>query len=142
MLRRPRPPLPLPLPLPLEKETAIMSDLLSRRLLFTSLVPSLVGHARALGYGATLGEVVRSQAAADWNAAHGLGISTSLHREGLAVDLNLYAKEGLDFRYITDGEGHTVLGPFWKALHPLCAWGGDFTKKDWDHYSVTFQGRR
>ena len=120
-----------------------MSELLVRRMIFTSLVPSLVEHARALGYGVTLGEVVRSKAAADWNAAHGLGISTSLHLDGLAVDLNLYAPGANGaWEYITDDTGHKVLGPFWKALHPLAAWGGDFVKKDWNHYSVTFQGRR
>ena len=120
-----------------------MGELLARRMIFTSLVPALVEHARALGYGAALGEVVRSKAAADWNAAHGLGISTSLHLDGLAVDLNLYEpKNDGTWEYITDSRGHAVLGPFWKSLHPYAAWGGDFTKKDWNHYSVTYNGRR
>ena len=115
-----------------------MTSLLDLRVFFTGLVPGLLDEAFKLGYDVTLGEVVRSQAAADWNAAHGLGTSTSLHLVGLAVDLNLFQAG----KYLLDGTGHTDLGPWWERQSHLCAWGGRFTTKDFNHYSITFQGRR
>jgi hypothetical protein len=97
----------------------------------------LILHAYELGYEITLGEAWRSPEQAKWNAANGIGTSNSLHTERLAIDLNLF-KEG---RYIIDDEGHKELGAWWKAIAPDCRWGGDFTKKDFNHYSIAYDGR-
>jgi len=114
------------------------SELFQKRLLFTKLLPKLLAGAEGLGYLVTINEVLRSPAAAQWNAAHGVGISNSLHLVGLAVDLNLFTQDGT---YITTNLGHDQLGVYWKSLHTDCRWGGDFIKKDFNHYSLFYQGR-
>lgn len=101
-------------------------------------VALLIQQADALGYAVTFGEAWRTPEQAKLNAAKGIGTSTSLHIERLAIDLNLF-KDG---RYITDGEGHTELGHWWKMLGQDHRWGGDFAKKDFNHYSISPDGRR
>lgn len=102
-------------------------------------VALLIQEADARGYAVTFGEAYRTPEQAALNAAKGSGISNSLHTERLAIDLNLF-KDG---RYITDGEGHTELGRWWKSLSPDHRWGGDFVKlKDFNHYSLSIDGRR
>ncbi len=59
----------------------------------------------------------------------------SLHYAGLAADLNLYKNN----RYVRSTKGHKRLGDFWKTLHPLNRWGGDFG--DGNHYSIEHRGR-
>lgn len=101
-------------------------------------VALLIQKADEMGYSVTFGEAYRTPEQAALNAAKGYGISNSLHTERLAIDLNLF-KDG---RYITDGEGHTELGRWWKSLGQDYRHGGDFTKKDHNHYSITPDGRR
>lgn len=106
---------------------------------FAQSVARLIQKAGQFGYGVTFGEAWRTPEQAALNAAKGSGISNSLHTERLAIDLNLF-KDG---RYITDSEGHELLGIWWKALGPQYRWGGDFTKKkDWNHYSISPDGKR
>ncbi len=101
-------------------------------------VAQLIQKADEFGYEVTFGEAWRTPQQAAWNAAQGIGTSTSLHIERLAIDLNLF-KEG---RFITDSEGHTELGRWWKSLGQDYRWGGDFVKKDFNHYSISPDGRR
>lgn len=112
--------------------------LLEQQWLFGELVPHLLLKIKELGYKYTWGEAWRPPETAKLYAQQGLGTVTSLHIDRLAVDLNLF-KDG---KYITDGTGHTDLGAFWKSLHPLCRWGGDFPKKDFNHYSMEWGGRK
>jgi hypothetical protein len=105
---------------------------------FALAVAHLIQKADELGYEMTIGEVERSKAQASANAASGAGISSSLHCERLAIDLHLF-KNG---RYITDNLGHSELGRWWKSLNPDHRWGGDFAKKDFNHYSLSPDGRR
>ena len=58
-------------------------------------------------------------------------IDGSYHYKRLAIDLNLF-KDG---KYLTTTESHKPLGEFWKSLDPECTWGGDFKRKDGNHYS-------
>ena len=102
------------------------------------MVARLIQEADARGYSVTFGEAWRTPEQAKWNAANGIGTVTSLHIERLAVDLNLF-KDG---RFITDGEGHTELGKWWKSLNADHRWGGDFAKKDYNHYSITPDSKR
>lgn len=37
--------------------------------------------------------------------------------------------------YQRSHEAHRPLGEFWKTISPKCTWGGDFRKKDSNHYS-------
>lgn len=132
--------------------------------LFMRLYAQLISWAYANGYELTAGELKRSDEQAYINALGSVGrekiaqavtpISTglasalrnngknngiigSLHELGLAADLNLF-KDG---RFLTNPEDHKPLGDYWKSLHPLARWGGDFQSKDANHYSITFGGK-
>lgn len=115
-----------------------------QRCLFTLLTAKLIIWAFEQGFELSYEEVKRSQAQADANAASGAGISNSLHLLGLAVDFNLYIA-GV---WQTASEAHAKLGAYWKTLHPLARWGGEFRdskgrpKPDGNHYSLEWQGRK
>jgi hypothetical protein len=104
--------------------------------LFTECVGKLIAWAYAHGYELTFGDAYRAPAQAAANAAAGTGISNSLHCKRLAVDFNLF-EAGI---YRTDTASHKPLGTYWKTLHPLCRWGGDFSKPDGNHYSIEHEG--
>ena len=61
------------------------------------------------------------------------GSSESLHKQRLAVDLNLF----MDGQYLRHTEAHRQFGEFWKGLHPDNRWGGDFSNPDGNHYERT-----
>lgn len=105
--------------------------------LFVRLVGLLIEHAYQLGYELTFGEAWRTPEQAARNAMAGIGTRNSLHVDRLAVDFNLF-RGG---RYLSDSKDHAELGDYWKSLHPLCRWGGDFAKPDGNHYSMTRDGR-
>lgn len=116
----------------------------AKQRLFTHLVAQLINYAYEQGYELTFGDAYRDP------RAHGVmgsklsySEANSSHKERLAVDLNLF-KNGT---YLQRTEDHEFLGAYWKTLHPLCRWGGDFKdaqgrpKPDGNHYSMTHQGR-
>jgi hypothetical protein len=106
--------------------------------LFTKLVAQFITWAYAQGYEFSFGEALRTQAQATANAASGAGISNSLHLLKLAVDLNLF----ISGVYQSDTQAYKPLGEYWKTLHPLCRWGGDFVSRpDGNHFSLTHEGR-
>lgn len=37
---------------------------------------------------------------------------------------------------------YRIAGSYWKSLHPLARWGGDFSSPDPDHFSFEHNGRR
>ncbi len=94
------------------------------------------------GYELTFGEAFRPAKQAALNAKAGVGIRNTLHGLRLAVDWNLF-KDGV---WLQDSEDHRQLGTFWKTLHPLNRWGGDFRDKDGkpkpdgNHYSMEHDG--
>lgn len=105
--------------------------------LFVSLIARLIHHAYDEGYELTFGEAWRSPEEAARHAAAGTGIAQSLHTQRLAIDLNLF-KAGA---YLTTTEAYRELGEYWEGLHPLCRWGGRFTKPDGNHFSLAHNGR-
>lgn len=106
--------------------------------LFTELLARLIAWAYARGYKIRFGEVYRPPETAAAMAASGAGIKGSLHTVKLAADLNLF-KDGT---FLETSEAHRPLGDFWKSLHPLCRWGGDFRRADGNHYSIEHEGRK
>lgn len=85
------------------------------------------------------GQLQRTQAEANANAASGAGISNSLHLKCLAIDLSLFV-HGV---YKIDSESYRGLGDKWKSMHELCRWGGDFkTRPDGNHFSLEHEGVR
>jgi hypothetical protein len=131
---------------------------------FARLVGTLLARIYEQGYECSLGEAMRSDEQAAINAlgvqgradlsTHleqvpqfhtvalavsnnvGGGILLSLHRDALAIDLNLF-KDG---KYLAGNEDHRPFGEWWCQQHELCRWGGNF--KDGNHYSVTHNGRQ
>lgn len=113
-------------------------DLHARQILHPILTAKLIQYVAELGYGVAWGETWRPPAMAKLNAASGAGIANSLHCQRLAADLLLF--KGGEYLNDDDTGAYTTAGTYWKTLDPLCAWGGDFTTKDYDHFSITFHG--
>jgi hypothetical protein len=106
--------------------------------IFTRNVGLLIGYAYRQGYELSLGEATRSKEQAALYAAAGIGTANSLHIDRLAIDLNLF-RAG---RYLVTTAAHKPLGDYWKGLHPLNRWGGDWAKSDGNHYSMEYRGRK
>lgn len=104
--------------------------------LFVRLVGLLIVEAYDRGYELTFGEAWRTPEQAKINADAGKGISNSLHRDRLAIDLNLF-EDGV---FLSRSIDHQPLGEWWEKLHPLCRWGGRFN--DGNHYSLEHEGRK
>jgi hypothetical protein len=105
--------------------------------LFCKLLPRLMDYAHDHGYELSLGEAWRTPEQAARNEFAGIGTRNSLHVDRLAIDLNLF-RGG---KWLSDSESHRPLADYWKTLHPLCRWGGDFRNPDGNHYSMTRGGR-
>jgi len=92
------------------------------------MVAELIIFAYSKGYEITLGDAYRDpQVFGEMGEKKGYGHSSSYHKKRLAIDLNLFR----DGRYITDYEGHQVLGEYWEFIGG--SWGGRFD--DPNHYS-------
>ncbi len=124
--------------------------------LFARLLPGLLNKAHELGYDVRIGEVLRFEQQARWNASHcrkchqtrghpdhpakhrfkAIGIVNSLHRQKLAVDLILCR----DGRPCWDAGSYLELNLWWEDLHELCATGRRWG--DSGHFSLTHGGRK
>lgn len=100
-------------------------------------IAELIHWAYEEGYELTFAEAYRPQDVAEMYARDGRGIKTSLHCSRLAIDLNLF-RGG---EYLTRTEDYAPLGAFWKSLHALNRWGGDFRMRDAVHFSMAHGGR-
>ncbi|MCP4091556.1 MAG: M15 family metallopeptidase [Gammaproteobacteria bacterium] len=98
---------------------------------FTRDIARLIIWADSLGLALTVGEFYRTPAQARLNSRAGIGISNSNHTRRLAADLNLFVG-GV---YQTTTDAHKPLGDYWKGLNPNNVWGGDFKRRDGNHYS-------
>lgn len=93
-----------------------------QRKLFTYFLSKLLDKINNTdGYSCYLGDVTTT-------VGHCKG---SYHYKGLAADINLFFNN----EYCTKTEDHAIFGEYWKSLHPLLTWGGDFKRKDGNHYS-------
>lgn len=94
---------------------------------FARMVGVLIDWAYSHGYELTLGDAYR-----DHRCPYGSEVS--LHKQRLAIDLNLY----IGGVYQKTTEAHTPLGEFWESIGG--SWGGRFS--DGNHYSLEHEGRR
>ena len=107
-----------------------MSELWEKQVLFGSLLPRLLDEVAKLGYVWTPGHILRCH-----NCLQ--GHQNSLHKRGLAIDINLFLPDGT---YLNKTEDHQQLGNFWRSLNPLCCWGGEWG--DGNHYSIKYRGMK
>lgn len=116
-----------------------MLTLRQKQSYFAVLVARLIDRAGELGFMVTLGEAWRSPEEAARLAKSGKGIAASLHTQRLAVDLNLFDKDGA---YLRSTAAHEPLGRWWERQHPQCRWGGRFPRPDGNHYEFNPKGLR
>lgn len=99
---------------------------------FAGMVARLILHAEALGYRVTLGEAYRMP-----EATH--GHPRSLHKQRLAIDLNLFIQDSSGrWQYKPNSSAHLPLGEYWESL------GGAFGGRwgDGNHYSLEHGGMK
>jgi hypothetical protein len=102
---------------------------------FTRMVSLLIQYAYQNGYELTFGDAYRDpRAFGKLGEKKGYGRTSSLHKQRLAVDLNLF-KDG---KYLRSTADHEPLGLFWESIGG--SWGGRFN--DGNHYSLAHGGRR
>lgn len=105
----------------------------NEQFIFSDNVWKLLKHVYDKGYSCSLGEAYRTPEQAAVYASQGKGIKDSLHCKRLAIDLNLFSPEGV---FLTTVADHKFLGDYWKTLHHLNGWGGDWTTGDANHYQM------
>lgn len=99
---------------------------------FTRDVALLLDCILASGLYCTLGEAYRTPEQAALDAKRGIGIVRSLHTQRLAIDLNLFDKNG---KFLDSSDSHAPFGKYWESLDSKNRWGGNFsTMKDGNHY--------
>ena len=104
---------------------------------FTLAVGKLILYTYGFGYELTFGDAYRDKRVhGEFNKKKSYSAGKSVHKIRLAVDFNLFVS-GV---WIQDGEHEAwkELGEYWKTLHALARWGGDF--KDANHFSFTYWG--
>lgn len=108
-------------------------QLWEKQAIFSQNVAKLIQFASTKGFHVTFGEAMRSAEQAELYAKEGKGIVDSLHCKRLAVDLNLFDKDG---KYLGDVESYKIMGDYWDTLHTFNRWGGCFKRVDLDHYEM------
>lgn len=115
--------------------------MVEKQALFLRTIAEFIENAYSIGYLLTAGEFWRPPELAKLYAEDGRGINNSLHIVRLAADINAFWKgEYLDGSKDDHLAHLQKLGQLWKSLDPNCAWGGDFAKKDYNHYSFQHNG--
>ncbi len=104
-----------------------MASLRKKQSHFAHMVALLILHAEQLGYEITFSESYRPPSVT-W------GHPKSLHKQRLAIDLNLFYKG----KYLAKTEDHKPLGEYWESIGGT--WGGRFN--DGNHYSLEHNGMK
>jgi len=89
------------------------------------------------GYRCRFDEAFRPKWVAEVYQREGKGSINSLHIDRLAIDLIV----DINGVYREDTEAYRFAGTYWKSLHPLNRWGGDFPS-DGNHFSMEHEGRK
>lgn len=107
----------------------------TKQRIFTRMVADLILFAYERGYELTFGDAYRDpRAFGPVGTRKYYSSANSLHKERLAIDLNLF-KDGV---FLTATEDHRELGEFWESIGGT--WGGRFN--DGNHYSIEHNGRK
>jgi hypothetical protein len=101
---------------------------------FAHNVATLIVYIFGTGYKCTFGDAYRDPEVAKLYASQGKGIVNSLHCKRLAIDLNLFSRDG---KFLSDTKDHEPFGIFWEKLHKDNKWGGRFKKTDGNHYEMS-----
>lgn len=113
----------------------IPSGLGDKQRVFARMIADLILFAYENGYELTFGDAYRDpRVHGDVGDKSSYSSASSLHKERLAVDFNLF-KGG---KFLTSTEDHRELGEFWESIGGT--WGGRFN--DGNHYSLEHQGRK
>jgi len=97
---------------------------------FTHKLPLLFAKAWELGFEFTLGDAYRDpRVFGEIGVRKGYGTRDSFHKIRCAIDLNLF-KDG---EYLITTEAHNELGAYWESIGGT--WGGNFKRRDGNHYS-------
>lgn len=107
-----------------------------KQVLFASLVSKLLTYAFRTNNQVIIAEAYRPPETAAAYAKQGKGIKNSLHTKKLAIDLFRFKDGTVSW----DTEDYRKLGEYWKSLHPLARWGGDFRRRDAVHFSIEHKG--
>lgn len=111
--------------------------LLEKQILFPRLVAQLIQWLESNGYELTFGEAWRTPEMAKLYEQRGQGISNSLHKIRLAIDINLFVQG----KWLDKSEDYKPAGEYWESLSTglyTCCWGGRFG--DGVHFSIEHQG--
>lgn len=104
-----------------------------KQAIFAQNIAKLITHIFSLGYSCSLGEVYRTKEQAEIYVKQGLGILDSLHCKKLAIDINLFDKDG---NYLTDTRYYKEVATFWDSLNPLNRSGINFKRVDSNHFEM------
>jgi hypothetical protein len=111
-----------------------MKTLSQKQAIFAQNVAKLIEYIFSKGYLCSLGETYRTPTQAKIYADEGKGILNSLHCKRLAIDINLFSKNG---KYFPLTEDYKPFGDYWESLHPSNRWGGTFkTRPDGNHMEM------
>lgn len=99
---------------------------------FAQDIAILIKHIHDQGYYCTFSDAYRSPEMAALYAKEGKGIPNSQHCKRLAVDLNLFDRDGNFLQ--TDNNAYEKFGCFWESLDAYNRWGGHFERRDENHY--------
>lgn len=107
------------------------------RILFLRCMAQLVTEAHKSGIRFLVYTFYRTQKEQDEKVQKRLSqVRFSQHQDWLAIDILLLDEK--DEPVWTDHPHYHQLGDIWKALHPLCRWGGDWQLlKDLGHFEVS-----
>jgi len=101
---------------------------------FAARVAELIRFAYSRGYAVTFAEARVPKECIGCAKVGTNRRATSLHFDGLAIDLNLF-KDG---KFLQNTEDHRELGEYWESIGGC--WGGRFN--DGNHYSLEYAGRK
>jgi len=97
---------------------------------FVRMVSELIQFADSMGYELTFGDTFRDpRVFGELGSRRGYGAPNSLHKQRLAIDLNLF----IDGVYQHEAESHRELGEFWEGIGG--SWGMRYGG-DSNHYEL------